>query len=175
MFIKKKDNNVKIMLVNDSITDFTGTFEQVVIDLSNNKIIKKEKSEIFLKNGERVQKDTLLLEELSENDNWILITTLYKPKNYIISRNYYSPKRWKHLRTSAPKVMISKSGNDSLSLTADSLALFVDLYHQEASFSDRGFIMLPGEEKKLDIISDDPGGVSVDDIRTFTLNDYLHI
>jgi beta-mannosidase len=173
MFIKKQDNNVKIMLVNDSITDFTGTFEQVEIDLSKNKIIKKEKSEIFLKNGERVQKDTLLLEELSENDNWILITTLSDSKDYIISRNYYTPKRWKYLKTSAAKLSIKKSGEDRLLLTADSLALFVDLYHQDARFSDRGFIMLPGEEKELDILSEDSGRVNVDDIRSFMLNDYL--
>jgi hypothetical protein len=33
--------------------------------------------------------------------------------------------------------------------------------------------MLPGEKKMLDIVSEDHGIVSVDDIRIFALNDYL--
>jgi len=52
--------------------------------------------------------------------------------------------------------------------------LFVDLYHQDARFSDRGYIILPGEQKDLDIICQEPGKVEINDIRIFTLNDYLN-
>jgi beta-mannosidase len=171
IFIQEVDKDLKIVLVNDSITDFNGTFEQVVLDLSSSEVIKSKKSEISLKYGKRILNN--MVNGLRESDNWILITTLLNKQDYIVNRNYFTLKKWKHLKTSAPKVRISKSGNDNLSLTADSLALFVDLYHQEASFSDRGFIMLPGEKKMLDIVSEDHGIVSVDDIRIFALNDYL--
>jgi beta-mannosidase len=174
IFIKYIDDQVSIKLVNDTITDFVGSIEHNFIDLTDNQVIKKEKVDVTLQNGDRNQGYTISLGDLPETGNWILITTLRNKQDYIINRNFFTLKRWKHLKTPASNVTIAKSGQGSLSLIADSLALFVDLYHQDARFSDRGFIMLPGEKKDLDIISGDPGNVEVDDIRIFSLNDYLH-
>ena len=71
-------------------------------------------------------------------------------------------------------INISRSGEDKLSIEANSLALFVDLYHDSARFSDRGFIMLPGEKKDLEILSGDLKKFEFSNVRIFTLNDYLH-
>ena len=59
---------------------------------------------------------------------------------------------WKHIQTPKPNIEIKKGQSkkkNEINITTDKPAFFVDLYHPQLSFSDRGFILLPGEEKTI--------------------------
>jgi beta-mannosidase len=173
LFIKKEGNQIKTMITNESEENFAGKLEYSVLNLLNNQDIKKEKKDITIRKGEKKSGETISIDELPESGNWIFITTLYNKEGYIYKRNYYTIKKWKHLKMSASDINITKSGEDKLSIETNSLALFVDLYHDQYRFSDRGFIMLPGEKIDLDILSGDLNKFDVSDVRIFALNDYL--
>jgi len=173
IFINKVGNQLIIIITNESGNDLNAKLEYTFFSLSENVIIKKEKENIVLRNSERFQSDNVTLSDLPESENWIFITTLYNEQDYIVKRNYYSLRKWKHLKTSKSDISISKSGDKKITLASGTVTLFADLYHKEASFSDRGFIMLPGEKKDLEIESIDSQNIEVDDIRIFKLNDYL--
>jgi hypothetical protein len=60
----------------------------------------------------------------------------------------------------------------TISINTDTPALFVDLSHPELEFSERGFILLPGEQKEL-ILSGNLKKSDLNRIKIFTLNQYL--
>ncbi|HEX2983920.1 MAG TPA: glycoside hydrolase family 2 protein [Ignavibacteriales bacterium] len=114
--------------------------------------------------------------ELPKNNNWTLIATLTDKSTNILFRNYYTKSKWKHKKLAAPDIALSlaeENGKQYVKLTAERPAYFVDLYHPEAEFSDRGFILLPNEEKKVEIISKNPAALRAEDIKIFSLNNYL--
>ena len=174
IFLKNINNQIIACLTNEITIDFSGIFEYVFLDLSDNRILSKEKKNISLQSGERIQTDNISIMDLPESGNWILITTLYDKQNYIINRNYFTLKKWKHLKTTHSDVKVIRKEEDKITLEVENIALFLDLYHEKARFSERGFIMLPGEKKDIEIISEDPEKVDGKDIRIFTLNNYLN-
>ncbi|HEX3074923.1 MAG TPA: glycoside hydrolase family 2 protein, partial [Ignavibacteriales bacterium] len=114
--------------------------------------------------------------ELPNNNNWTLIATLTDESKNILFRNYYSKSKWKHKKLAAPDIALSlaeENGKQYAKLTTERPAYFIDLYHLEAEFSDRGFILLPNEEKKAEIISKNSSALQAKDIKIFTLNNYL--
>ena len=173
IYINKVENQLIIKITNESGNDLSAKLEYTFFSLSENVIIKKEKENIVLRNSARFQGHSVTLNDLPESENWIFITTLYNEQDYIIKRNYYSLRKWKHLKTSKSDISICKSGDKKITLTSGTVTLFADLYHKDASFSDRGFIMLPGEVRDLEIVSKGSQNIEVEDIRIFTLNDYL--
>jgi len=173
LFIKKVGDQLIVNIANDSGNDINGKLEHEFLNLTDNVVLMKKKEDLALRNGESIESDGVSLSELPKSENWIYVTTLYSEQEYIIKRNYFTSKKWKHLKTSTADVTLIKTGENHLTLKSTRVALFVDLYHKEVRFSDRGFIMLPGEKKELDILSKDPQNTNVDDIRIFTLNDYL--
>jgi hypothetical protein len=60
----------------------------------------------------------------------------------------------------------------TVSINTDIPVFFVDLFHPEYEFSDRGFILLPGEQKEL-ILSGNLKKSYLNRIKIFTLNQYL--
>jgi hypothetical protein len=173
IYFRKVEDRLFIKLANDSNVDIVGKIETIFFNLTDNQIIKNDKKDFALKNDERIEDYSLSLKDMPESLNWILVTTLYNEQNYIINRNYFTLKKWKHLKTSASDITINKIGDNNIILGSKTVSLFLDLYYEEARFSDRGFIMLPGEKKDVEIMTEDPEKVNVKDIKIFTLNEYL--
>ncbi len=105
----------------------------------------------------------------------VLIATLYNKDGSMIHRNFFISKEWKHMNLADPGLKFTLSGeasNDVITLTAERPAFFVDVYYPGITFSERGFILLPGEKKKLKIIKGNKR-ISGENIRIFSLNNYL--
>jgi len=68
---------------------------------------------------------------------------------------------------------INGLGKDYICLKSDVPSFFVDLYHPKISFSDRGFILLPGEEKIIEISNDEKREIDFKEINISVLNNYL--
>ena len=144
------------------ISDGSLIDEQIV------KIEKKSKSLIVHKVSSTL---------LPNDKNQILIATLLEEENNILSRNYFMNGKWKHKNLVTAKIefeLIKSDTSDYLKLSTDNPAFFVDVQHPDYDFSDRGFILLPGEEKLLNIISEDNKKMNLDQLEIYTLNNYLN-
>jgi len=173
ILIRDSEAGITATVVNESSEEFKGLLEYSIIDLLKNQFVKSETNMVSLKQDEKQQVIKIKTKDLTQSGNLIFITSLRDEQNYIIDRNYFIPKKWKHLKAPASAIQISRDVANKLILTSEKPALFVDLYYKGVRFSDRGFILLPGEKKELEIIADDPGNLRIEDIKVFTLNDYL--
>lgn len=117
---------------------------------------------------------SLKQDEISSRD--ILVATLYDEKKNILSRNYYIAQPWKYLRLPmlnySSKIMW-KSEKPSIRIEAKSPIFFMALTHPQNSFSDNGFIMLPGEVKKLKVVGENFSAYKEKALTITTLNQYL--
>ena len=66
-----------------------------------------------------------------------------------------------------------KIKGDNLMLSSGAPAYFVDLYHPQASFSDRGFILLENENYNLKFSAQNAEPLDLSKLKIFKLNNYL--
>jgi hypothetical protein len=105
-----------------------------------------------------------------------LIASVYNENNKLLHRNFYLEQEWKNVNLPEANLEIefTEESDFYVSIKSNAPAFFVDLYHPEISFLDRGFILLPGEEKRIRIKSKRHVPVEVDNIDFFILNNYLN-
>ena len=114
--------------------------------------------------------------DLPHNKNWILTAVLYDHTGLVIARNYHLEELWKHVKLKKPNIdlqIVSEIEGAGILIKSNHPAFFIDLYHPEYIFSDRGFFILPGEKITLDLIGKVTTPVSKNYIRIYSLNDYL--
>jgi hypothetical protein len=101
---------------------------------------------------------------------------LYNYDKDIIHRNYYLEKEWKHIKLPEAGIKFRQtrsSEKDYLIISVDKPAFFLDAYSPGITFDDRGFIVLPGEEKVLQCTCRNDEVINSEKIKIFSLNDYL--
>ena len=117
------------------------------------------------------------LKYFPNQDNQILISSLLDVNNNLLSRNYFIEGEWKHKHLNKANIkydLANINSEDYLKITTDKIAFFVDIQHPEYNFSDRGFILLPGEEKKLLKLSSHSGDkINLGQLEINILNNYL--
>lgn len=167
---KKSEEKISLYLVDD-ISSFEGNADVSIVQAETGEIVKK----VLISISSRIQGITLLKEfakdKISVNQNWIIVATLYDRDKKIIGRNFYVSDKWKYLTLAKANISYSLE-NDKLKLMTDKPAYFVDVYLPGSTLDDRGFILLPDEEKEL-VISNYDGNVDKKQIKIFSLNDYL--
>ena len=72
------------------------------------------------------------------------------------------------------KKVIRKGNDYYLELSSRKPVLFLDLYHPKLTFSDRGFSLMPKEKILIKMNGKGVDKIKADEIRIFTLNDYLN-
>ena len=165
---------LKIFVLNEGeIERFT--IETEILDTLTGKIILTRSKNIYAVKGKYTEADKINTSKVSNTQNLVIISSLYDEDRNIIHRNFYAEKEWKHIGLADPAIKISLpggSGSDFIVLTTTRTAFFVDVYHPGITFSDRGFILLPGEKKKLKIIKGNKR-IGGENIRIYSLNNYL--
>lgn len=175
VLIKKEDFFLNFYLINQTGDEFRGYIKINFIDPSSGNIFQEEKNNILVEAYDLKIVDTVSVLELPKNNEWLIIISLYDEKR-LVHRNFYLEKKWKHIFLPDSKVRVdSKPGVDckELKLTTEKLGIFVDLYHPRLIFFDRGFLLLPEEEKLIYILSKDSERIDINDIKIKTLNNFL--
>jgi beta-mannosidase len=175
IYFSKSNSNLEINLLNEG-EEVEVTFKTIIVDLKNGKYLLENSKKISLDKRKYIKLDNLNVSDLPDDKNWIIITTLYDYISNIIHRNFYLEKEWKH--TKLPEAGIkfklsNKSDRNYLILSAKKPAFFIDVHYRGITFADRGFILLPGEEKHLEILDGNNKVIKKNIIKLFSLNDYL--
>ena len=116
------------------------------------------------------------VEELVNNGKYILVASVFSKDDNLVCRNFFIEQRWKDVKLYKPRIEIEiKNGlkANHIYLKSDFPAFFVDLYHPHIKFDARGFILLPGETRKIKIIQNYNGQFEPDKIKVYSLNKYL--
>jgi beta-mannosidase len=112
------------------------------------------------------------LKEFQE-ENKTFIVSLVDINDRIIFRNFYTARKWKYKTLPKPEIEIDVKNENKILVKTDIPAFFVDLYHPEIQFNDRGFIILPGEKKDVTLLNSSKQLIKKEEIKIFSLNNYL--
>ncbi|MFZ0389683.1 MAG: hypothetical protein WAN36_04415, partial [Calditrichia bacterium] len=97
------------------------------------------------------------------NDDQIAVISLYDDRMSLLHRNYYITGRWKHKTMAQPqfKLEIHRNGaGKKRFIQSDKPAYFLEIPHEYAEVQERGFILLPGEQREVGV--DDPQNMAAD-------------
>ncbi len=174
VLIGKSGDEIKIRVLNEGEKK-AAVLNTQIIDPQNGKVLYSKSKKITIERSKYIGVEKINTAKFPEAKNLIIISTLTDQDENIIHRNFYTIKEWKHISAADPGIKVSfpqSSGSDYITLTAARPAFFVDVYHPGTVFSEKGFILLPGEKKNLKIIKGNRR-ISNENIRIFCLNNYL--
>ena len=162
-------------IFNHSGNDFIGTLKICKISLPDGKIISDNSHELSISANSH-QNINLVAPPGMDKEKLVFIGTLHNINGDLINRNYHLDTKWKH--TLLPKSeleysTLNKEGKEFIKIFSHSVSFFIDLYHPNLTFSDRGFIMLPGEELDVSVDNNVNDKVNLKKIKCTTLNNYL--
>lgn len=167
------DDRIELIALNQNDKDAKCILQIKQFSSHNGKILLKEKSSVTLEK-ESINCIRVMGKEYVSTD--ILIATLYDTEGNQIHRNFLQFKEWKHLKLPKTKIKINilkKDKEQTVIISADKPAFFVDVISSSADYSERGMILLPGEKHKVKIKSKKNKIVNENDIEVYSLNQFL--
>jgi beta-mannosidase len=170
--IIKEEGNIKNVVINENSQDFDGNLKFLIIDPDSGKVLSEEMKSLNIKSSERYSGPTISESDLPANGKWIIVTTLFDKKGYICSRNVLAGKRWKYLQLPGSNIEMLQKNDNQITVQAEKPVFFVDLYHENAEFCDRGFILLPDEQIDIEVKNKYNKSWLLSEIKVFQLNDY---
>jgi len=177
LYFKDEGSKIKIILLNKANEKIKSRLRLTIISTVSGEIINDSYFKVNIDHKKLREINSIVRKKLPGEENWIITAVLYTESNKIICRNYYLNKPWKHIRLKKTKLILNaldKSNSTELILKANHPVFFVDLYHPNLTFSDRGFFILPGEQIQLKVIGKQYKTLNLKDIKINSLNNYLH-
>jgi beta-mannosidase len=172
----REDNNeLHLNAINNSLEDRSGKIKIEVVKTDKGSVKRLTNKKILLKRNSKVSVMKIPLNN-SSFTNRIFLVSLYNLKNELLFRNFYAPLKLKYMRFAKPKIKMkisSENKNNFLLISTDKTVFFMDIIHPKLSFSDRGFILLPGEEKKLMIDGSIRKNFNINELEINYLNKFL--
>jgi hypothetical protein len=168
---------IKVNLLNQDKDKIKGRLRLMVVDTVTGEITEDISSRVNIDSKRFTEINSFFRENLPYDENWVLIAVLYDESNKIICRNYCLTIPWKYVKLKEIKLKLDVQlirNSTVLILKSDNPVFFVDLYHPHLTFSDRGFFILPGEQFKLEVIGKQIKSINVNDIKIYSLNNYLY-
>jgi len=167
--IKRDSEGISLHLASDTGKNLADHVVAQIVDVTTGKI----KLELTLDVANDSNLNNIFSnEEFPDNCKWIIIVSLNDEAGNLLCRNYYSDFPWKHMKLKPAEIEVKIKG-DTLILSSGAPAYFVDLYHPQASFSDRGFILLENENYELKFSTQNAEQLDLSKLKIFKLNNYL--
>jgi beta-mannosidase len=175
--IIKENSTININFNNHNREDtFIGCLKIHLIEQQSCKTINDYTKEFSIKNCVNNTIHKIPVEELAKNGKYILVASVFSKDDELVCRNFFIEQRWKDIKLHKTRIDVEiKNGikANHIYLKSDLPAFFVDLYHPNLKFDARGFILLPGETKKIKIIQNNHGHLEPNKIKVYSLNKYL--
>lgn len=173
---KQVKSDIRIFIKNELNEKISGNLQINLIKTASGKITESQTIGIELKANTLREVFSVPRTPWFEGKDQIIVITLYNQQNDKIFRNFYIEGDWKHKKLSQWDIVIKdfdEATPDHILISANKPAYFVDLYHPSLQFENRGFILLPGESKRIKITRLSNKPINSRDIKVFALNKYL--
>jgi len=173
--IIKEDEYLKIKLNNHDEGTFQANLKLHIIQQQSGKIIKECDKEFSVHTCQDNVIHKLPIQELNKYGEYILVASVLNKGSELLYRNFYIEQKWKNVKLPVAKLEFDLIEESDLfvSVKTDTPAFFIDLFHPDIDFNDRGFVLLPGETKKIKIIKNNFDQVDTKNIKVYSLNKYL--
>jgi beta-mannosidase len=174
--IRFSKNGSKVCeIFNKSFNVFEGRAKFSIYDLSAQKFINDFNVDVKI-NGHRSKVFSEIKDYINNSNLYLIVGSIYNSEGLLLHRNFFLDNKWKYIKLAAADLSasITNDSGQKLKLRSNNLSMFVDPYYRGVTFNNRGFILLPGEEITLSIYNKGNKITNLNDIRLFTLNDYLH-
>ena len=174
--IYKENSTININFNNHSKTKtMCGLLKLHIIEQQSGKVIKEYDEQFSIQNCRNNIIYKVPIQELRNNGDNILIASVYNENNKLLHRNFFLEQRWKNINLPEAKLEIefTKESDLYVSIKSNTPAFFVDLYLPHLKFDARGFILLPGETRKIKIIRNCNSQFDLGKIKVYSLNKYL--
>lgn len=172
----EENQKLVVNVINNSKKIFLGRILLIKIKTDSGFIKKLINEEISIHSDSKISIINLPHDELNRASNELLVASLYSSEDELIFRNYYTAAKLKYLKIAQPKIKLKISmeeGRLYLIIRTDKPVYFMDLYHPRLTFSDRGFILLPSEEKKVQVEGKVSRNFNLADLEVYHLNKFL--
>jgi len=176
IYFKQKESITNIYLQNSSSGQQQGILKIDILNLKSGLISEHVDLELSISKNETKKVYSYDHGNQTDYKDWLILATLTNLKNEMIYRNSFLLKRWKDISLPDSKVMLNyiREGSSlKLSVSAVAPTFFVDLFHPKFTFSERGSILLPGEEKEMEFFGNNIEEFKIDEVEIYTLNKYL--
>ncbi|GAB4373710.1 MAG: glycoside hydrolase family 2 TIM barrel-domain containing protein [Calditrichia bacterium] len=173
---RESAGTVSVNVFNSGAEVFQGFLQVEVVNLPETIHRKTMVYDIRLEENAVFTREISPISDSGPPDSSLVIGSLFTETSQLLNRNFYTFSKWKHLELPPTEFLMEirkTSGAHYLRLKSTQMAFFVDLYHPGVTFSERGFILLPNEEKHLRIHHTGAGAFHPEKIRFFSLNSYL--
>jgi len=177
LYFKDDGSKIKVILLNQNKNKIKGRLRLTVISSVSGELIKDNSNKVNFDDNGVTEILSVLHKDLPPDGAWILTAVLYNELNEPVCRNYYLTKPWKHVTLMKAKIkldVIHQDNESGILIESSVPVFFVDLYHTQITFSDRGFFILPGEQIELKTIGKQIELLKVEEIKIYSLNSYLH-
>ena len=174
--INKENSTININLNNHSKTKTKLCLLKLhIIEQRSGKVIEEYDKQFSIQNCRNSIVHKVPIEELRNNGEHILIASVFNENYKLLHRNFYLEQEWKNVKLTEAKFEVEFTEESDLYvlLKSNTPTFFVDLYHPHIKFDARGFILLPGETKKIKIIQDYHGQFEPDKLKLHSLNKYM--
>ncbi len=174
---EKSAETLRIIVLNQLPEEFAGNVKLQYWRERSGDLLAEKEFPVHLKAGEPGTEIPVPLESRLAGIRPVITGSLYSGAADLLSRNVHLEGRWKHYRLWLPGIrMEEKSAGEDwhLRLTSRKPAFFVDFEGAGERFSDRGFILLPGEEKLVTVRREGGEAGDREDIQMTSLNRFLH-
>ena len=169
----KKEKSIEVLIINNSLKEFSGSAKIQIINLAKGKIEFSEFKELKSKSNSKDVISSIADYTLIDSGVALILVSVYDDIKALVHRNYYTGKEWKHMSLPNAEVSLKKTGDDSLIVETDKPAFFITLEANGISFDNNSFILLPGEKEiiKTSFIKDVK--LKLKNISVISLNNYL--
>lgn len=172
----EENNELIVNALNNSHEDFTGRIkvDKFISDSGNIRVVLDKK--VVLNKNSKIRLTKISLDNLQSGGNKVHVASLYNKAGDLIFRNFYTSTKFKYLKLAQPKIkleILEEDKNNFLQIKTDKPVLLMDIVHSKLQFSDRGFILLPNEKKKLLIEGKLPKNFKLNDLEIYHLNQFL--
>jgi len=173
ILFERKENNIYVIIQNNSLNGFTGKIKIQNISLPEGKVRSLTSKKVIVEGHEKRAVFSVHDFNLKTDGENILIVSLFNNEGMLTHQNYFVEEEWKHLRLPKAKVKYHFTNDDAIVLKTNKPAFFVALDCPGIIFSRNGFILLPGEEIKVNLKHTSIKKKKTKVIKMFYLNEYL--
>jgi beta-mannosidase len=169
----KNDETTDVKFLNQQSNPFHG---ELILEQFQIQTGKKLSAQIYELNSSSYSSQ--IIHKISDKESDVLfVSYLYDKDGNLIHKNIFYPYPWKHAplpKVHLDKKVILKENSYYLEISSRKPALFLDPYHPKLIFSNRGFSLMPREIILVKLEGKSVEKIKFDEIKIFTLNDYLN-
>lgn len=173
ILFERKEKNVYVSIQNNSNEKYSGKARIQIISLPKGKVNNAVLKKVIIEPQEKRAIISVQVPNSSNSEKHVVIVSLLNSDGTIAQQNYFVEDEWKHLRLPKAKVKYKFAGKDSIVIKTDKPAFFVSLESPGIIFSHNGFILLPGEEIKVNIVKNSIHIKNPKSIKVSCLNEHL--